>query len=65
MIDTIRTGSDGRVKVSNRPGLGYQIDWPAMEKATLFKLDTREMKGSAQQVQAPSTASGGPLDHWA
>jgi len=39
----IRTGADGYVQAPQGPGLGYQIDWDAMEAATIHRLDSREI----------------------
>jgi len=43
MHDTIRTQQDGYVYAPEGPGLGVQIDWEAMESATIHKLDSREL----------------------
>ena len=43
MHDVIRTGADGYVQAPQGPGLGYQIDWDAMEAATIHRLDSREI----------------------
>ncbi|MDA1313730.1 MAG: mandelate racemase/muconate lactonizing enzyme family protein [Acidobacteria bacterium] len=40
MHDVIRTQPDGHVVAPSGPGLGVQIDWPAMEAATIHRLDT-------------------------
>ena len=41
MFETIRTGPDGYVNAPQGPGLGFEVDWPAMEKAAIHRLDTR------------------------
>ena len=38
MKQVIRTGSDGIVEAPRGPGLGLEIDWEAMEKATIHSL---------------------------
>ncbi len=38
MKQVIRTGSDGMVEAPTGPGLGLEIDWQAMEKATIHTL---------------------------
>ena len=38
MKQVIRTGSDGIVEAPKGPGLGLEIDWEAMEKATIHSL---------------------------
>jgi L-alanine-DL-glutamate epimerase-like enolase superfamily enzyme len=43
MLDTIRTGRDGYVTAPTAPGLGYRIDWDAMNAAAIHKLDSREI----------------------
>ena len=43
MHDVIRTGQDGYVDAPQAPGLGYQIDWDAMDAATIHRLDSREL----------------------
>lgn len=40
MKDVIRTQSDGHVYAPDGPGLGVEIDWDAMEAATIHKLDS-------------------------
>ncbi len=35
----IRPGPDGHVRVSPLPGLGVEVDWPAVEAATILKLE--------------------------
>lgn len=40
MFDVIRTGSDGYVEAPAAPGLGYRIDWDAMNAAAIHKLDS-------------------------
>jgi len=45
MHDVIRTDADGYVHAPSKPGLGYEIDWPAMEAATIHRLDSRELAG--------------------
>ena len=44
MHDVIRTNADGYVLAPTSPGLGYAIDWPAMEKATIHRLDSRDIR---------------------
>ena len=43
MHEFIRTGSDGYVNAPQSPGLGYAIDWDAMNTATIHRLDSREI----------------------
>ena len=43
MHDVIRTDQDGYVHAPQGPGLGLEIDWPAMEAATIHSLDSREL----------------------
>ena len=43
MLDVVRTDSDGCVAAPQEPGLGYAIDWPAMQAATIHRLDSREL----------------------
>ncbi|MGD9858358.1 MAG: mandelate racemase/muconate lactonizing enzyme family protein [Planctomycetaceae bacterium] len=43
MHDAIRTGPDGYVHAPQGPGLGYRIDWDAMQSATILRLDSREL----------------------
>ena len=38
MLDVIRTDSDGQVTAPDAPGLGVQVDWDAMEAATVHRL---------------------------
>ena len=38
MIDTIRTGPDGCVQAPTKPGLGVDIDWDAMNAATIHTV---------------------------
>ena len=38
MIDTVRTGPDGLVRAPSGPGLGLEVDWPAMEARTVHRL---------------------------
>ena len=40
MVETIRTNKDGTVNAPTKPGLGLEIDWPAMDKATLHTIST-------------------------
>ena len=40
MRDVIRTQSDGYVEAPRGPGLGVEIDWDAMEKATILSFST-------------------------
>jgi L-alanine-DL-glutamate epimerase-like enolase superfamily enzyme len=40
MKDVIRTGRDGYVQAPSGPGLGVEVDWKAMEDATIHKLCT-------------------------
>jgi L-alanine-DL-glutamate epimerase-like enolase superfamily enzyme len=47
MHETIRTGADGYVTAPTRPGLGYEIDWEAMEAATIHRIDSRDLPGGA------------------
>jgi len=35
----IRPGRNGQVTVSGLPGLGVEVDWPAIEAATIFKYE--------------------------
>ena len=35
----IRPGRDGHVRVSDLPGLGVEVDWPAIEAATILKFE--------------------------
>jgi L-alanine-DL-glutamate epimerase-like enolase superfamily enzyme len=35
----IRPGRDGHVRVSELPGLGLEIDWKAIEAASIFKFE--------------------------
>ncbi|MBI3464410.1 MAG: mandelate racemase/muconate lactonizing enzyme family protein [Planctomycetes bacterium] len=41
MKDVIRTQSDGYVSAPRDPGLGVEVDWSAMDAATIYALDTR------------------------
>ena len=43
MHDVIRTQPDGHVVAPSGPGLGVQVDWDAMERATIHWLDTRSL----------------------
>jgi len=43
MHETIRAGSDGYVTAPQGPGLGYEIDWDAMDKAVIHRLDSRKI----------------------
>ncbi len=43
MHDVIRTGPDGHVAAPSGPGLGVEVDWDAMEAATIHRLDSRSM----------------------
>jgi L-alanine-DL-glutamate epimerase-like enolase superfamily enzyme len=43
MIDAIRTAPDGRVHARPEPGFGFSVDWEAMERATVHRLDSREL----------------------
>ena len=43
MHDVIRTQPDEHVVAPSGPGLGVEIDWAAMEAATIHRLDTRSM----------------------
>ena len=38
MRSVIRTQADGHVYAPTEPGLGYDVDWPAMEAATVHQL---------------------------
>lgn len=38
MKDVIRCGADGYVDAPTKPGLGYDVDWEAIEKLTLRKV---------------------------
>ncbi len=38
MHDVIRTQDDGHVNAPEGPGLGLEVDWPAMESKTIAKL---------------------------
>lgn len=40
MAQVIRTRSDGTVQAPEGPGLGLEIDWKAMEKATIHTIST-------------------------
>ncbi|MDP7014900.1 MAG: enolase C-terminal domain-like protein, partial [Pirellulaceae bacterium] len=40
MKDVLRTGKDGFVEAPQGPGLGVEIDWPAMDAATIHKIST-------------------------
>jgi len=40
MKEVIRTGPDGYVEAPKGPGLGLEIDWPAMEKATIHTISS-------------------------
>ena len=43
MHDVLRTQPDGYVVAPAGPGLGVEIDWDAMEAATIHRLDTRSL----------------------
>ena len=43
MHDVIRTQPDGYIYAPKGPGLGVQVDWDAMEAATIYKLDSQEL----------------------
>ncbi len=43
MRQVIRTGPDGHVVAPSGPGLGVEVDWEAMEAATIHRLDTRSL----------------------
>jgi L-alanine-DL-glutamate epimerase-like enolase superfamily enzyme len=53
MVDTIRTQSDGHVVAPTAPGLGYEIDWLAMERATIHRLEVQ--RSTECKHQAPLT----------
>ena len=38
MVDVIRTRTDGYVYAPKGPGLGVEVDWPAMESATIHTI---------------------------
>ena len=38
-LDVIRPDAEGNVRVSDAPGLGIGIDWPAVEAATIHRLE--------------------------
>jgi L-alanine-DL-glutamate epimerase-like enolase superfamily enzyme len=38
MKEVIRTRPDGTVQAPKGPGLGLEIDWKAMEKATIHTI---------------------------
>ena len=40
MKDVIRTQRDGFVEAPRGPGLGVEIDWEAMDKATIVSFTT-------------------------
>jgi L-alanine-DL-glutamate epimerase-like enolase superfamily enzyme len=40
MHDVVRTGANGYVAAPRSPGIGLEIDWKAMDAATIWKLDT-------------------------
>lgn len=40
MKDVLRTGADGFVEAPTGPGLGVEIDWPAMEAATIHTISS-------------------------
>ena len=44
MHGVIRTQADGHVSAPAGPGLGVEIDWDAMEAATIHRLDTRSLR---------------------
>jgi L-alanine-DL-glutamate epimerase-like enolase superfamily enzyme len=35
----VRPGRDGKVTVSGLPGLGVEVDWAAIEAATIYKFE--------------------------
>jgi L-alanine-DL-glutamate epimerase-like enolase superfamily enzyme len=41
MIDVMRTQPDGYVYAPTGPGLGLQVDWKAMDAATIYTYETR------------------------
>lgn len=43
MQETIRTGDDGFITAPQGPGLGYAIDWEAMQAAVIHRLDSRDL----------------------
>ena len=43
MQDVIRTEADGYVHAPTGPGLGYRVDWDALRRATIHRLDSREI----------------------
>jgi L-alanine-DL-glutamate epimerase-like enolase superfamily enzyme len=43
MNETIRTGSDGYVTAPEGAGLGYEVNWDAMEAAVIHRLDSRSI----------------------
>lgn len=44
MLDVVRTGADGFVHATQKPGLGYDIDWDAMQAAAVHRLDSQELQ---------------------
>jgi L-alanine-DL-glutamate epimerase-like enolase superfamily enzyme len=40
-VDTIRTRRDGYVYAPEGPGLGLQIDWDAVNAATVLRIETK------------------------
>lgn len=44
MKDVIRTQPDGYVYAPQGPGLGLEVDWEAMEAATIHTIDSGDMK---------------------
>jgi L-alanine-DL-glutamate epimerase-like enolase superfamily enzyme len=38
-LDVIRPDAEGNVRVPDAPGLGIGIDWPAVEAATIHRLE--------------------------
>ena len=40
MKDVIRTGKDGYVEAPKGPGLGVEIDWDAMDAATIHTISS-------------------------
>ena len=46
MKDVIRTGADGYVNAPQGPGLGIQVDWDAIEAATLHVIRSSETRGT-------------------
>ena len=42
MKDVIRTQADGYVYGPKKPGLGVEVDWEAMDAATILRIDSRD-----------------------